>query len=207
MKINLWEIKKEEKICIFDIDGVLNNYPQFWIDYVNLVTGSEFDDLNTMKNTLPYEKYRELKEQYRISGVKENLRANDQAAEVTARLKEQGYTIVIMSSRPADKYPTLYNQTVNWLKNNNIIYDYIIFGEKNKHAKILSELPQTKFIVEDNSYNANQISHWGYTVFLLNNKYNRDVLIDKNVYRIDNLLDIFNFIKLEVMKLDEEGLK
>ena len=54
MKINLWEIKKEEKICCFDVDGVLNYYPQCWIDYVNLTQGTDFDDLNVMKNTLPY---------------------------------------------------------------------------------------------------------------------------------------------------------
>lgn len=196
MKINLWEIKEKEKICCFDIDGVLlSQYPQCWIDYVNKEMETSFDDLNTMKRTISFEKYRELKEQYRISGVKENLTPDRHAASVTVELKKLGYTIIIMTARPASKYPTLYNQTINWLDKNLIAYDYIIFGEKDKHAKILTEIPQLKFMVEDNSYNANQISKWGYKVFLLNNKYNKDVLIDKNVYRIDDLNEILELIE------------
>ena len=57
MKINFWEIKEKEKICCFDIDGVLlSQYPQCWINFVNRELNTTFDDLNVMKNTVSYEK-------------------------------------------------------------------------------------------------------------------------------------------------------
>ena len=36
MDTKIWEIKQAEKICCFDLDGVLlNSYPQCWVDYAN----------------------------------------------------------------------------------------------------------------------------------------------------------------------------
>jgi len=191
MLSNLWEIKEREKICVIDIDGVLlSSYPQCWCDFVNQKINSNFDDLNVMKNTLSYEKYRRLKEEYRLCGIKEKLPSDKHASEITHYLSSLGYTIVIITARPANKYLTLYNQTLNWLKNNKIRYDYIFFGTKDKHAKILSEIPHIKFVVEDNSYVANSISKWGYKVYLLSNKYNNKVKLEKNVIRIHKLKDI-----------------
>lgn len=196
MLSNLWEIKEREKICCIDIDGVLlSDYPDCWIRFVNSKLGTEFDDLNEMKQKVSYEKYRKLKEEYRLCGIKENLEPDEKASELTVYLKEMGYTIVIITARPANKYLTLYNQTINWLKKNEIQYDYIYFGEKDKHAKVLSEIPHVKFIIEDNSYVANSIGKWGYKVFLLENKYNKDVKLEYNVIKINKLIDVLNYIK------------
>ena len=196
MKSNFWELKNKEKICVFDIDGVLlSSYPACWIEFVNSKLKTNFNDLHEMKNTIPYEKYRKLKEEYRVCGIKATFSPDKFASSVTQKLKQLGYSCVIMTARPVDKYPQLYNLTLDWLRNNKIVCDLIYFGEKNKHAKILSELPHAKFIVEDNSYIANQISKWGYTVFLLTNKYNEKQKLEKNVVRIFKLGDILEKIK------------
>ena len=196
MDNKIWDIKEKEKICCFDIDGVLMDcYPKCWIEYVNEQLNIDFEDLNEMKKGISYETYRNLKEHYRLSGIKETFPANIEASTITKILKEKGYKIIIMTARPAYKYPTLYAQTVNWLNKNNIIYDSIIFEEKNKHAKIMSEFHNIKFMVEDNSYVANQISKWGYKVFLLKNEYNNKLLVEKNVIRINKLSEILNDIE------------
>ena len=193
---NLWEIKEKEKICCIDIDGVLlSSYPQCWIDFVNKKLKTKFTDLNKMKDTISYQQYRNLKEKYRVCGIKEALEPDENASYITDYLRGLKYTIVIITARPANKYLTLYNQTINWLKKNRIKYDYIHFGEKDKHAKILNELPHVKFIIEDNSYVANSVSKWGYKVFLLDNKYNKSVKLEKNVIRIYKLKDIRKYIK------------
>ncbi len=191
MDNKIWEIKEKEKICCFDIDGVLMScYPQCWVDFINSKTGKNFKNLNQAKALVAYDYYRELKEEYRISGIKELLPANPQASRVTKALRKLGYAIVLMTARPAHKYPTLYTQTINWLKKNNIVFDSIYFEEKDKHSKILSKIPNMKFMVEDNSYFANQISKWGYKVFLMNNKYNTELPVGENVIRINELNEI-----------------
>jgi len=195
MDSNFWDLKNKEKICIFDIDGVLlSNYPQCWIDFVNSRLNTNFDDLHIMKNHVTFEKYRQLKEEYRVSGIKATFAPDKYASMVMKKLKQLGYMRVVMTARPVDKYPQLYNLTTDWLRKNKIGCDCIYFGEKNKHAKILSELPHTKFIVEDNSYSANQISKWGYTVFLLTNKYNATQKLEKNVIRINKLNELFEYL-------------
>lgn len=195
MDLNIWDIKKAEKVCALDIDGVLNDYPKCWIDFVNIKTATEFADLNDIKNTLTYDTYRKLKEDYRLSGIKERLKPNENASLLTQELKKLGYTIIIITARPANKYPALYSQTLNWLKNNNICYDSIYFGQQDKHAKILSEAPNIKFMIEDNSYIANMVSRWGYKVFLLTNQYNYNLTLEKNVVRIDNLIEVLKYVK------------
>lgn len=195
MDSNIWDIKNKEKICCFDIDGVLlSDYPNCWIEFLNKQLNTNYTDLNEVKRNVAYDVYRKTKEQYRLSGIKETFYADIYAKSITARLKELGYTIVIMSARPVNNYPTLYQQTINWLNKNNITFDLIYFGEKDKHAKILCQLPHLKFMVEDNSYIANQISHFGYKVFLLKNKYNYQKKYSKNVIPIDSLCQILSYL-------------
>lgn len=195
MNLNIWDIKKAEKVCALDIDGVLNDYPRCWIDFINSRTVNEFTDLNDVKKTLTYDAYREFKEDYRLSGIKERLIPNEYASYLTHELKKLGYVIIIVTARPANKYPTLYSQTLNWLKANNIAYDSIYFGERDKHAKILFEIPNLKFMIEDNSYIANTVAKWGYKVFLLTNQYNYNLEIADNVVRIENLKDVLRYVK------------
>lgn len=194
MKSNFWDLKNKEKLCIFDIDGVLlSQYPQCWINFVNKKLNKKYDDLHKMKRSISYETYRELKEEYRTCGIKTTFKPEKSAAKTLLELKKRGFTIIIMTARPANIYPTLYNQTLSWLKKNKLVFDFVYFEEKNKHAKILAELPHTKFIVEDNSFNANQIEKWGYRVFLLNNKYNEKIEVGKYVIRIEKLNDILKW--------------
>jgi len=191
MNNNIWEIKQAEKIACIDIDGVLMScYPECWINYLNEELSTNFKDLNETKKNVSYDDYRQIKEKYRKSGIKETFPADPYAAEVTEALKQNGYSIIIMTARPANKYPELYHQTINWLNKNKILYDNIYFGEKDKHAKILSEMHHIKFCIEDNSYIANQIAKWGYKVYLVNTKYNEGLKTEPKVVRIDNLNEI-----------------
>jgi len=146
-----------------------------------------------MKNTVPYQKYKDLKEKYRTCGIKETLPVVPHAQELTESLKKLGYTIILLSKRPVDAYPTLFKQTVNWLDNNKIVYDGILF-DANKHTRIIDKVPHLKFMCEDHRYTANLIAKFGYRVFLRNTKYNVGQT-HKNVIRINDLLEILNWVK------------
>ena len=191
---NIWDVKKAEKVCCFDIDGVLNSYPDCWMDYVCQKTGVCHTDLNSLKKSLSYEQYRTLKKEYRLSGIKEKLTPTSDASYVTQRLKKLGWTIIIVTARPAQEHPCLSEQTRRWLDNCNIAYSHIEFGQKNKRGKILEDFPNIKFAVEDNSYLANTMASWGYKVFLMHNKYNRGLKLEKKVQRIYKLKDILKSI-------------
>ena len=181
----------ENKICIVDIDGVLNYYPNCWIDFVNKTLNRCFDDLNDVKNTLSYNNYKKLKEEYRTSGYKETLPVRAEAKEMLQGLRELGYTIIIISARPVVKYPSLYKQTINWLQNNFLIYDNIMFSEF-KQYEIIKHYPHADFIIEDNKLISTILSNLGYNVLLLNSDYNQGKTNDK-VTRIKNLKEALEY--------------
>ena len=178
------------KICILDIDGVLCSYPDAWIKFVNghVAQDLQSDNLNELKQKVPYSLYRKLKEDYRISGIKRTLKPIDGASDITVKLRQAGYIIVLLTKRPFLKYKQLFADTLFWVKENNIQQDLIFWG-KDKHFQILKYFPDTEFLVEDNHNNANEVAKLGYKVYLLDNPYNR-LPLHENVIRINKLSKI-----------------
>lgn len=189
--LNRWEESLNEKICGLDLDGVLNYYPQPWVDFINQWLDTNFTDLNEAKSSIPYQTYRDLKYEYRESGYKTSLEVRAGAVELTKMLKEKKYTILILTSRPFHDHKSLFKQTVDWLQVNDLQFDGIIFGH-NKHAEILNQAPSLRFMVEDHRYYANQVANWGYKAFLMNNRYNQGDLV-KGVIRIERLKEVLSY--------------
>jgi len=185
---NFWALKENEKICVFDLDDTLSNSIEYWLKFIETETGKKFDTLHEAKQTLSYNEYRNLKCKFRNSGTKINILCKDCASEVTQKLRERGFTIIIMTARPFKDYKNLFKVTIDWLDKNKIAYDGIIFGE-NKHVKAMTELENVKFIVEDHRYTANLCSKFGIRTYLLTNKYNMGET-GSNVVRIKSLHDI-----------------
>jgi uncharacterized HAD superfamily protein len=115
------------------------------------------------------------------------------AAELLQDLKLLGYYIVILSSRPVNKYNGLIMQTTNWLEKEKLKYDYIIF-EKEKHLEIIQKFGNVKFVVEDNRFFAESIAQHGYKVFLMNNRYNQGAT-SSNIMRINYINNIMRSVE------------
>lgn len=185
------------KICALDVDGVLSDYPKCWVDFINkgVLTGNfkvkypVFKNLVEAKNLLPYSVYTMFKDSYRASNYKASLPTKDGAVQLTEILRNSGYKIVVITSRPFDDYPELRMVTKNWLDLNGFYYDDLIYS-KRKHLDIIAQFPDLKFMVEDNRSFANKVAEFGYKVYLVNNEYNQgDVL--NNVHRITTFDSIF----------------
>jgi len=185
---NQWLYREQEKNCALDLDDTLSYSIEYWLEYLNNNLGTSFGDLNKAKNTISYNKYRELKHLYRTSGTKKNILPRKGAQQLTKKLKDRDYNILIMTARPFREYKCLYKQTVDWLDNNNILFDAIVWG-KHKHLKVLEAAPNIEFMVEDHRYNANLVGSLNKKVYLLDNKYNQGKL-HKNVIRIKDLMEV-----------------
>ena len=195
MQSNKWEVETGKKICYLDIDGVLNNYPKCWLDFLREKLLSEDSrtqyitwDLNRAKHNIPYQIYKNMKWEYRESGYKENIPADPNAETLCDRLKAMGFHICIITSRPVKEHPSLFKQTVRWLDKRRIEYDDLIFDE-DKHIAVLKRYPHLKFGVEDHRYYANLVASWGYKMYLIDNEYNQGE-IHPNVSRVYNLIDL-----------------
>ena len=191
-----WEEAEEGITAYVDIDGVLNYYPDTWLEFLQEEVPefvSPYMDLNQVKSEIPYQVYRNLKWKYRESGYKQNLTPRDGSKELLTGLKEIGYNIVILTSRPVNKHPSLFKQTVKWLDNNELPYDDLIF-DKDKQVAIVTRYPHLSFGIEDHRYYANQVARWGYNMFLLNNGYNQGQLVP-GVVRIETLGEVLRYVE------------
>ena len=143
------------KKAIVDIDGVLNYYPQTFIDFMNEVYNFDFKTLKEIKQTIPYETYKKYKAMYRQSEYKNDCQPREGAEQLLKALKANGYLIYIVTARPLFKYNLLEN-TIIWLNKNNLIYDYIYCTQK-KDFTIFEKFGHVDLVIEDNCDNLEKI--------------------------------------------------
>lgn len=188
-----WEEKEAEKVCCIDIDGVLNYYPDCWVEYLNAKSDTKFADLQEAKNTITFANYKKWKKEYRTSGelAKEKVRKN--VGVFLHALRADGYKVILLTARPYQQHREIMKFTLEWLAKHSLPYDDILW-DKEKHAKIILEVPHLKFMVEDNRYIANMVAKLGYKVYLMDNVYNQGNLLPQ-VSRIKNFNEILDDLK------------
>jgi len=186
-EMELNELSKYEKVCAVDLDGVLGVYPDHWLKYLNEKTNSNYETLSEAKINIDLITYANIKEEYRLSGSKIDIPMIEGAKEFLLKLKENGYMIVILTSRPYKKYFRIFSDTLHWLKKYDLVYDSIIF-DANKNMRILQEIPNLEFMVEDRIKYANSVAAAGYKCYLMNKNNEYDVKdTHKDVYLINEL--------------------
>jgi dimeric dUTPase (all-alpha-NTP-PPase superfamily) len=173
-----------KKVVIFDIDGVINNFPDCFLDWVNK-KGKRFKSVEQMKELLDLKTYQELKVEYRLSGEKRHQPVNKETLKLLNLLKLQGETIILFTNRPVSKFKVIYTDTLYWLRKNNIPFDAIYWSDFQRKEDIYKLRFKIKYIVEDNLDNAKNFNHEGHLVFLLEKSYNQDGL-----YANDKLIRI-----------------
>jgi len=196
----LRDIKPTDKVAALDLDGVLARYPENWIEFVNRELGTnytikDFEFCEAPLPQIPRQKYYELKHKFREEGWESlHVWVFEDAPVFTRKLKEMGYKIVILSARPYKKYKRIQADTIQWMKRFHISYDAFLWDNE-KHMRILEEVPNLSFMVEDDLKIANEVGALGYKVFLRDRPYNRGRIHSPNVIRVRNLLEILEKIR------------
>jgi hypothetical protein len=73
-----------------------------------------------------------------------------------------GYQVIVLTSRPIDLYPTLYEDTVQWLNANGIQYTRVWWGtDKAKKLADTGILEKVVFAVDDDARFIYQYAHAG----------------------------------------------
>jgi len=183
-----------KRVVVIDLDDTLANSIPFWCDYLYtklrlakrgyLTTNP---NLFTLKGLCPHSEYQKLKFGYRTCGIKSQIQPIASAGQLTEHLSKK-YFIVIMSKRPVDTCPGLYQLTIAWLKEH-VFYDAFVFGRE-KHLKVLKFFPDIAFFIEDRATTCNKLARLGYRGYLLNNEYNLNRVVHPDVCRVHNLSEI-----------------
>lgn len=184
---------RNKEIIIFDIDGVINNYPDCYLDWVESQTGIRYNGMDDIKLKLDIETYEKIKEEYRTSGAKRTQYVVEDAVSTMQKLKELDETIILYTTRPVGQYKRIYSDTLYWLKKNKIPFDAIFWSDLKKEDIYKLDL-NIKFIVEDDVDNTRFFNHEGYKVYLIDKDHNRGYENTKTV-RLNKVSEILNHYK------------
>lgn len=105
----------KDKAITCDIDGVLNFYPQTLIDYAQNEYKISISDLPHFKSQ-NIKKYTEIKSAYRYSSYKHEACPRSCVVDKLNVLANDGYEIMVLTSRPFDRFPGMYELTLKWLE-------------------------------------------------------------------------------------------
>jgi len=152
------------KTAVIDIDGVLCNHDEgflTWLRGTYMLTKEQSSMIsvkekkygfvgNINRNDLNMDPvtWQDLKHQFRISGYKEFMPVFPDAKEFLIRLISKDITVVLLTSRPIDRYPNLYTDTVAWLERAKLPYD-VIWWSYDKADHVVENLPNPLFAVDD----------------------------------------------------------
>ena len=136
------------KLAIIDIDGVLCDYPnEVFFKFVFKTKNKKFISKDDIISALGESEYEKLKLEYRLSGDKLNIKPKFAAKESLSKLKENGFEIWIVTSRP--KWDPVARHTFLWLTNNNFTFDHLMFIEKKGSLKLNTNYDRCIIIDDD----------------------------------------------------------
>lgn len=165
-----WMETLGDRLAIIDIDNVLADYvvgfgnwavqeleamtpmPPGARSAINVIRGRqdrrEFLSAHTVG--LPDITWQALKHKYRTQREKRKLPVMPGASHFLRTLRERGYSIVLLTSRPIDRYPNLYTDTLLWLQYHDLPFD-AIWWAADKGERILDgdTLKRIAFAVDD----------------------------------------------------------
>ena len=179
--------EKYKNIALLDIDGVLAEFPGYFIRKFNEAYNTNYKTYNE----IPLDKRNVYKEKYRICGEKVNMPLCENAKNFLIDLKSKGYTVILFTNRPIYLYENIIIDTIKWAFINDLRYDAILFSE-NKMLDIIKNFnyKNIKLYVEDNVNNANNICKLGINTFLIKNNLN-----DQNISKCDKKIKIISSLK------------
>jgi len=131
------KIPDDKCLVVLDIDGVIFPYPELWL---------RFKDAHEKEGM----EVSEIKELYRLSGLKATEPPLKGASNLISFLQDQGCVVILLSSRPVNLYPEVYMQTVSFLDRYNMRPDLLFFKDhKPLSAELESLWDRVAFFVDD----------------------------------------------------------
>lgn len=108
------------------------------------------------------------------------------------KLRCAGFHLIIVTSRP--NMEPMKSETLKWLRNNDIIYDDIVFvSDGNKYGNLTKRSLHLDFFIEDFIEYALQFARNGIPVFLFNYPWNQHNN-DKNIRRVSGWSEVMAFL-------------
>lgn len=183
-----------------DLDDTISSSNEMFVKYAKLYNKEKKINFKIDETQWDLDKsfgwndnnYKEFCKQYLRTLLNEaEIKYN--AAEKINKLKNEGYKIIIITSRNEKELNDMYSFTEKWLKNHNINYDKLIINSLQKEEECLKN--KVNIFIDDNMKNCmNVYKKLQIPVFLFDGLYNTN---DKysNIERVYSWDEIYLKIK------------
>lgn len=180
-----------KNIVSIDIDGVLNNYPDCWLLYLNDQQNRNFESISHAKSILDKSEYDIIKNRYRLNGeISKYTKPNKEMIEVVNTYYNSGFEVIISTSRPINSpnYPLLFEQTEKWLSDQNIKFSQLIFKDEklSNHTDLINHI---LFHIDDEFKYIKSFKNFNVTAYLFKsfNQYSSEISCEELVEKITKL--------------------
>jgi hypothetical protein len=155
--VNSKAFKSAKYAFIIDIDGVIADIGKAYRIFFSTRTRVRMDTFEDFKkwSLANIDLYKQLKEEYRLSGFKRIMPVMDGAVDLLKTCSERGI-VSLLSNRPAKTYPVIYMYTVEWLFNTSMLQyvNMIHFTELGEKKYFFDRFNGKEvYFFEDNWYN------------------------------------------------------
>lgn len=141
--------------------------------------------------------WQDMKLRFRLDGGKRDLPLMPGAREFLESLRSQGLNIVLLTSRPIDRYPNLYSDTLQWLKSNDLPFDFIWWAtDKAEELLVRGMKPWVQFVVDDSWQFVRQCAQAGMRTYWLTNgeeDFTDRELDAQGIIRVHHLREVTRF--------------
>lgn len=174
-----WVEKLDGPCVVVDIDNVLcdyitgigewivRRYPMYAEQAKRVMQRRGY--FNAANMELQEETWQDLKHHFRVSGGKRHLPVFADAKDFLGRMRQRKLRIVLLTSRPIDEYPNILTDTLFWLEQNQLPFDFLWWGDDK--AERLIKVPDLKskiqFAVDDDRKFIDQFQKAGIASFWL----------------------------------------
>ena len=148
------------QIVLCDIDGILADYFNGFLQWVISHRPSLAKEAQPLIGTsvwldskslgIDEQVWQELKHEFRTSRGKVGLPVYPGSKDFLESCKAKGYKVVLLTSRPIDKYPNIYTDTLEWLNNHSLTFDAIWWAVDKKETVLSKSIrKQIVFAIDD----------------------------------------------------------
>lgn len=199
------KMTEETKVVVFDIDGVVANYDKTYREFLEVVCG--LSDGGTDKNSYSYyKKYGITKaeeEKYNAEFIQtggfKRLESYKGVIELISHIKSQGVKVVLLTARPSWVYNRLVLDTFQWLNNEGVKYDLLLWDKDKSESMIKYIFPaNVLYFIEDRDKHALEISHLGVDVLLVDKPYNVNMPNSEFIKRVYSVSEIKKLIDRKI---------
>jgi hypothetical protein len=171
-----WVHRVNRPYVVVDIDGVLCDYAAGFSQWIINRTPGLVDEV-ARQRTLDDHRWLDAESigitrhewathqhEFRVTGGNRALPAFMDAVPFLRNCRAAGYLIVLLTSRPIDRYPNIYTDTVQWLTRQGMEFDIVWWAQHKGDFLALQSMPHDwfRFYVDDDLTFVQQVAKTGY---------------------------------------------